>query len=161
MLDGQGNDMENKTFNIGDIVKDIWAGRLAIVVEVCEPWTWDDEGLDFHRFTELDYLAMGTMCEEDAEEWDRYSDFHGDERWTRERHGDKGLKLCRFGDSRTFYAPQDTWRLKSYVKRVSRVAQPPCASHHNVLHYRCRKERESLCLELLTKFVFKTSSPTH
>ena len=71
MLDGQGNDMENKTFNIGDIVKDIWAGRLAIVVEVCEPWTWDDEGLDFH--------------------------------------GDKGLKLCRFGNSRTFYAPQDTW----------------------------------------------------
>ena len=96
-------------FKTGDIVKSIWGGRLAIVVEVCEPWTWDGEGLDFHRFVELDSLAMSTMCEEDAEEWDTYSDFYDNERWTRERHGDKGLKLCRFGDNKMFYAPQDTW----------------------------------------------------
>ena len=112
MLDGQGNDMEYGIFKTGDIVKNIWGGKLAIVVEVCEPWTWDDEGLDFHRFVELDSLAMGTMCEEDAEEWDRYSDFYDNERWTRERSGDKGLKLCRFGDNKTFYAPQDTWETK-------------------------------------------------
>jgi hypothetical protein len=101
--------MEYGIFKTGDIVKNIWGGRLAIVVEVCEPWTWDDEGLDFHRFVELDSLAMGTMCKEDAEEWDTYSDFYDNERWTRERSGDKGLKLCRFGDNNTFYAPQDTW----------------------------------------------------
>jgi len=105
--------MENKTFNTGDIVKDIWDGRLAIVVAVCEPWTWEDEGLDFARFVELDYLAMGTMCEEDAEEWEIYSDFYGDERWTRERDGDKGLKLCRFGDNNTFYATQDIWQTEA------------------------------------------------
>ena len=104
--------MEYGIFKTGDIVKNIWGGRLAIVVEVCEPWTWDDEGLDFHRFVELDSLAMGTMCKEDAEEWDTYSDFYDNERWTRERHGDKGLKLCRFGDNKTFYAPQDTWETK-------------------------------------------------
>ena len=104
--------MEYGIFKTGDIVKSIWGGRLAIVVEVCEPWTWDDEGLDFHRFVELDSLAMGTMCKEDAEEWDTYSDFYDNERWTRERHGDKGLKLCRFGDNKTFYAPQDTWETK-------------------------------------------------
>jgi len=107
MLDGQGNDME--TFKTGDIVKNIYDGTLALVVEVCEPWTWDDEGLDFHRFCELEYLADGHMCEEDTEEWDMYSDFYGDERWTRERHGDKGLKLCRFGDNKQFYATLDTW----------------------------------------------------
>ena len=107
MLDGQGNDME--TFKTGDIVKNIYDGTLALVVEVCEPWTWGDEGLDFHRFLELDSLAMGTMCEEDAEEWDRYSDFYDSERWTRERSGDKGLKLCRFGDNKQFYATLDTW----------------------------------------------------
>ena len=101
--------MEYGIFKTGDIVKSIWGGRLAIVVEVCEPWTWDDEGLDFHRFVELDSLAMGTMCKEDAEEWDTYSDFYDNERWTRERSGDKGLKLCRFGDNKMFYAPQDTW----------------------------------------------------
>jgi len=104
--------MEYGIFKTGDIVKNIWGGRLAIVVEVCEPWTWDDEGLDFHRFVELDSLAMGTMCKEDAEEWDTYSDFYDNERWTRERGGDKGLKLCRFGDNKTFYAPQDTWETK-------------------------------------------------
>ena len=104
--------MEYGIFKTGDIVKSIWGGRLAIVVEVCEPWTWDDEGLDFHRFVELDSLAMGTMCKEDAEEWDTYSDFYDNERWTRERGGDKGLKLCRFGDNKTFYAPQDTWETK-------------------------------------------------
>ena len=101
--------MKKNIYNIGDIVKNIWNGRLAIVVAVCEPWTWDDEGLDFDRFNELDYIAMGTMCEEDAEEWEIYSDFYGDERWTRERHGDKGLKLCRFGDNKQFYDPQDRW----------------------------------------------------
>ena len=47
--------------------------------------------------------------EEDEEEWDRYSDFYDDERWNRERHGDKGLKLCRFGDNKQFYATLDTW----------------------------------------------------
>jgi len=113
MLDGQGNDME--TFKTGDIVKNIYDGTLALVVEVCEPWTWDDEGLDFHRFCELEYLftggghADGGTSEEDEEEWDRYSDFYDDERWNRERHGDKGLKLCRFGDNKQFYATLDTW----------------------------------------------------
>jgi len=121
--------MKENIYNIGDIVKNIWNGRLAIVVAVCEPWTWDDEGLDFDRFNELDHLAMGTMCEEDAEEWEIHSDFYGDERWTRERHGDKGLKLCRIGDNKTFYDPQDRWKTEiicqENVKSASNALRQP------------------------------------